>query len=90
MITEYYRISPKSNFCSNHSLDKDVLMNFTFNSVKISTLYNFFSNRWRSCIGVSCHQKTDTTTSVIQRAYKPLYAVKHAGKNWVYLDKDVK
>ena len=41
-------------------------------------------------IGVSCHQKDDTTTSVIQRADKALYAAKHAGKNCVYAEKDVK
>ena len=41
-------------------------------------------------IGVSCHQKADTTTSVIQRADKALYTAKHAGKNCVYAEKDVK
>ena len=41
-------------------------------------------------IGVSCHQKADTTASVIQRADKALYAAKHAGKNRVCFDKDVK
>ena len=40
-------------------------------------------------IGVSCHQKADTTTSVIQRADKALYAAKHVGKNCVYFDKDM-
>jgi len=41
-------------------------------------------------VGVSCHQKADTTTSVIQRADKALYAAKHAGKNCVYSEKDGK
>ena len=41
-------------------------------------------------IGVSCHQKADTTTSVVQRADQALYAAKHAGKNCVYSEKDVK
>lgn len=41
-------------------------------------------------VGVSCHQKADTTTSVMQRADKALYAAKHAGKNCVYSEKDVK
>lgn len=41
-------------------------------------------------IGVSCYQKADTTTSVIQRADKALYAAKHAGKNCVYSEKDLK
>jgi diguanylate cyclase len=40
-------------------------------------------------IGVSCHQKADTTTSVVQRADQALYAAKHAGKNCVYSEKDV-
>jgi diguanylate cyclase len=41
-------------------------------------------------IGVSCHQKADTTTSIIQRADKALYAAKDAGKNRVYSQKEVK
>ena len=40
-------------------------------------------------IGVSCCQKTDTSTSVIKRADKALYAAKHAGKNCVYSEKDL-
>jgi len=40
-------------------------------------------------IGVSCQQQADTTTSVIQRADKALYAAKHAGKNCICCDKDV-
>ncbi len=38
-------------------------------------------------IGVCCHQKADTATSVIQRADKALYAAKHAGKNCVCSEK---
>jgi diguanylate cyclase len=41
-------------------------------------------------IGVSCLQKADTATSVIQRADKALYAGKHAGKNCVCSEKDLK
>ena len=41
-------------------------------------------------IGVSCHQKADTVTSIIQRADKALYAAKYGGKNCVYSEKDLK
>ena len=41
-------------------------------------------------IGVSGIQKADTTTSVIQRADKALYAAKHAGKNCVCSENDLK
>jgi diguanylate cyclase len=41
-------------------------------------------------VGVSCHQKADTVDSVIKRADKALYAAKHAGKNCVYSEKDLK
>ena len=41
-------------------------------------------------IGVSGIQKSDTTTSVIERADKALYAAKQAGKNCVYSEKDLK
>jgi diguanylate cyclase (GGDEF)-like protein len=41
-------------------------------------------------IGVSCLQKGDTMTSVIQRADKALYAAKDAGKNYVCSERDVK
>ena len=41
-------------------------------------------------IGVSCHQKGDTTTTVIKRADRALYAAKHLGKNCVFSQKDLK
>jgi diguanylate cyclase len=41
-------------------------------------------------IGVSTRQKTDTSTSVIQRADKALYRAKQAGKNCVSSEKDLK